>query len=542
MKHTLLALVFGASTFIASAQSKDNPKLVVGIVVDQMCYDYLYRYESKFSKDGFKRLMTKGANFRNAHYNYVPTYTGPGHASIYTGTTPSNHGIVANDWYVRDQKQMTNCVADPTVHPVGTASKVALKSPVNLEVLTVTDHLKMNSAFSKVISISFKDRGAILPGGHLSDGTYWFDEEAGEFITSSFYKQGLPSWVNEFNHSGRYSSYFDQSWKTLLPIESYTESLPDNSPYEVIFPTKTAPVFPYDMKTEIGKERFIYTPYANTHLAEFAMSALRGEELGKDQHADFLCISFSSTDYLGHAFGPYSVEIEDMYLRLDLEIAKLMKELDRQVGSDQYVLFLTADHAVVPVPQMLVDKKLPGGYFYTDSLTNAFKSTFKSQYGNELIQKVVNQNIYLDNEYMLANKINRDEVVAHLKSQLLSIKEVKKAYTSDDLLNQNSQERDLDMVSKGYFKEKSGDVIFVLQSGYLSKSKPATEGEKGTSHGNLFNYDTHVPLLIYGKNIAKREVFRRIEIIDIAPSIAQILHLSHPSGSTGVVINELFVK
>ncbi|MFN6014486.1 MAG: alkaline phosphatase family protein, partial [Flavobacteriales bacterium] len=354
MKHILTLFFFllvGGMTF---GQQASSPKLVVGIVVDQMCYEYLYRYYDKFCENGFKKIMEQGTNCRNTHYNYVPTFTGPGHASIYTGTTPNNHGIVGNDWFERESGKSINCVDDMSVKAVGTNSSDGLCSPKNLKTHTVTDQLKMTYSAAKVISMSIKDRGAILPGGHLSDGSYWYDYSSGKFITSSFFEQELPKWVTDFNAEGKVEKYLEQTWNTLLDIGAYGESGPDESPYEAPLPGKATATFPYDLKAMCnGKPNyslFTATPFANTYLTDFALGAMSAESLGKDGQTDLLCISYSTPDIAGHSFGPYSVELEDMYIRLDLELGRLIKQLEEQVGKDQFVLFLTADHAVVPVP------------------------------------------------------------------------------------------------------------------------------------------------------------------------------------------------
>ena len=306
MKNILHFLLVLFATF-AVAQ-KDSPKLVVGIVVDQMRYDYLYRFQDKFCEGGFKRLMKEGSNCKNTMYNYVPTYTAPGHASIYTGTTPNNHGIVGNDWYSRTLSKTINCVEDTNVRTVGAENMSGFCSPKNLKVNTVTDQLKLTYKDSKVISMSIKNRGAILPGGHLSDGSYWFDYETGSFITSTFFKDSLPSWVQLFNAEQQPKKYSKETWETLLPLTDYYESRSDNSPYEYTFGDKEKPVFPYDLKA-INKDNFsysnfVYTPFANTYLTNFALEAIKNEQLCEDKTTDFINISYYTPDIIGHAFGP----------------------------------------------------------------------------------------------------------------------------------------------------------------------------------------------------------------------------------------------
>lgn len=536
--------IFSLNQIIAQENPISKPKLVVGIVVDQMCYDYLYRFNSKFGENGFKKLMKNGTICENTQYNYVPTFTGPGHASIYTGTTPSNHGIIANDWYDRTLKKDKNCVSDTSVKSVGTTSKEGKTSPINLKSNTITDQLKLTHAQSKVISVSIKDRSAILPGGHLSDGSYWFDYQTGNFITSTFYRENLPTWVEDFNKEKQASNYLMQTWNTLLQIKQYTESGEDNSPYEVKLASKKTPEFPYNFK-ELNKgatnfDLFTITPFANTFLADFALKALKSEKLGEDEFSDILAISFSTPDIVGHAFGPYSIEIEDIYLRLDLEIEKILTELEKTIGKDNFVLFLTADHAVVPVPQYLVDKKLPGGYVFMTEIQDDLNKELTLKFGFPLVEEITNDNIYLDRKTILEKKINSKKVQAVIKGILQTKKGIKKIYTEEDLNSDNFSDEWLKMVKKGYLYHESGDLIFLLEPGYLPKSKLSETTHLGTSHGSEFNYDTHVPLIWYGKNIPAQSIFRGINITDITATLAPILKLQRPNATTGEVILELF--
>ena len=519
MRFIIIALIPIVSSLCHGQQDK-SPKLVVGIVIDQMCYEYLYRYNNKFSENGFKKLMSEGTNCRNTQYNYVPTYTGPGHASIYTGTTPSNHGIVANDWFDRSTNNSINCVDDSTVTSVGTTSSFGNFSPKNLKVNTITDQLKMTYPEAKVISISIKNRGAILPGGHLSDGSYWYDFSSGKFITSSFFKKNLPSWVANFNDKKQVEQFMDKEWNTLLPIENYVESGPDDSPYEHLLPGKLSPTFPYNLKEMTGDqtnyELFTYTPFANTYLTSFALQSISNESLGGDSQTDILCISYSTPDMAGHAFGPYSVELEDIYIRLDLEIERLIKKLEEKVGKNEFTIFLTGDHAVVPVPQYLIDKKLPGGYFFTDKLEIALRNSCVNFFGSDYIQSVVNNNIYLDHKHIFLDKIKKEDVSQFIAKEIVKFENIKRVFTGNQLYNSVVDDEWMAMVKKGYHHGESGDVIYILEPGYLPKSTDTESSRKGTSHGSAYSYDTHVPLLWYGKDIPKQEIYRRIDITDFS--------------------------
>ncbi|WP_294676143.1 alkaline phosphatase family protein [uncultured Fluviicola sp.] len=541
----LLSLLFFVCLGFVSNQvfsQKNAPKVVVGIVVDQMCYDYLYRFYPQFGKDGFKRLMDKGAHFRNVTYNYVPTYTGPGHASIYTGSTPSNHGIVANEWHYRPFNREVNCVEDTTVSTVGSMSGYGKRSPYFLRSNTITDQLKLTYPDSKVIGVSIKDRSAILPAGHLSDGSYWYDYATGNFITSTFYKKELPAWVDQFNDQKLVSKYINEPWKLLKDSSSYTYIKQDNSPYEGLVGGKTSPVFPYDFSKAAPIDQynlFTITPAANTFLTDFAINALSKEQLGKHATTDFLAISYSTPDIAGHAFGPYSLEMEDMYFRLDQELARLFQTLDKEIGKGQYVVFLTADHAVVPVPQFLMDHQLPGGYLFLQNKIENLRKACVAKFGKDYLNTIENDNVYLTDN-VLGTELE-PQVIALFKTEIAQWTEVKQVYTKDELLVRTADNWQ-QMIASGYDKERSGELIFILQPGYLPKTADTPGSHKGTSHGSAFNYDTHVPVLFYGKDILPQDVFTPYEIVDITATLVHILDVQRPNTAIGKPMIELFRK
>jgi hypothetical protein len=539
----LRAFFLIATLFVTPAlfAQQEQPKLVVGVVVDQMCYDYLFRFHDQFGKNGFRKLMDQGSHFRNVTYNYVPTYTGPGHASIYTGTTPANHGIVANEWLHRAFDKEVNCVEDTTMKPVGNDSPYGRCSPQFLRANTITDQLKLTYPLGKVISVSIKDRSAILPGGHLSDGSYWYDYESGKFITSSFYMNELPQWVNDFHASNPIDGYLAKKWDLLQSPENYHYRNLDNSPYEQLIAGKTTPTFPYDfsaLSPEDKLSHFTIMPFANTYLADFAIQALKSNQLGKDNHVDMLTISFSTPDIAGHSFGPYSLEMEDMYLRLDQEMARLLAALDKEVGKGNYVLFLTADHAVVPVPQFLSDNQLPGGYVFLDTLLSDLRAASVREFQTDIIDRIENNNIYLKTEY--ANSELLDQFTAFLQEEVRKWDNVKAVYTKSQLVSPVSGDNWMEMVRRGYDKDRSGEVIFLLQPGYLPKSADKEGSRRGTSHGSAFNYDTHVPVLFYGADIPKQEVFTPYQIVDVAATVIHLLQVQRPNAMTGVPMVELF--
>lgn len=543
MKNSISILLLFICSLNTHAQ-KNKPKIVVGIVIDQMCYEYLYRFQENYSKKGFVEVMKNGTNCRNVEYNYIPTYTGPGHASIYSGTTPNNHGIIGNSWYDRENKHLVNCVGDASSYSIGSNSIYGNCSPHRLKSYTVTDQLKLTYPESKVISISIKDRGAILPGGHKSDGSYWFDYQSGKFITSSFFKNELPTWLLNFNNNKNCFTYA-KTWQPLLEPEKYSSK--DKSNYEVILPGKANAQFPYDIKNLISINNnlhaFTISPFANTLLTDLAIEAIQGEALGRTKNTDMICISYSSTDIAGHAFGPYSKEIEDMYIRLDLEISRLLKFLNKRYGKKGYVLFMTADHGVVPVPKQLTDDRLPGGYVFVDSLVQRLKEKSMSIFGADLIENVVNLNVYLNHERIDSLQTNINDVEQLITNEIIQTKGVKKVLTANLFSNFNATDDKYEsLIIKGYDSKRSGDLLIVLEPGYLPETSIDPNLNKGTSHGSGYAYDTHVPLLWYGGGIKKQEIFEPIQITDISPTLIHLLNLQRTGAMTGNPIVEVLKK
>ena len=544
MKMLLFFFAISISLF-SNAQTGERPKLVVGIVVDQIRQEYLYRYYAKFGNDGFRRLMNDGFMLKNAHYNYVPTYTGPGHASVYTGTTPAYHGIIGNDFYDKQLKKNVNCVGDPMHTAVGEKSDAGNVSPWRMMASTITDELKLfTNKQAKVIGVSVKDRGAVLPAGHMADGAYWFDRGTGRFITSTYYMKELPPWAQQFNAKNLAEIYLAQEWKPLLPIEQYTESGPDVSPYERKFGGKEKTIFPYDLKAmrkaNGNFELLLYTPFANDYVTEFAKASLAGEKLGKDNITDFLCISYSATDVLGHAMGPRSIEVEDMYLRLDKNIADLLKHLDQEVGANNYTIFLTSDHGVGDVPQLLKDNKVPAGYFNEQHALALLKDFLNSYFpGKDLIASVSNNQVFLNQEaFQGAPKTTGMDffIVAELIGKFMLSQEGVSNYYTEGVLRQGRFEEEgvKGMVIRGFHQKRSGDVVFVLEPGWME-----SYSVQGTTHGSPYTYDTHVPIIFYGRGVKKGFSTQMHSITDIAPTLSMLLNISMPNACTGKPVSEM---
>lgn len=545
MKQNLFRFFIPAGIFllflnnnVCHAQgSAERPKLVIGIVVDQMRYDFIPRYWDKYENNGFRKLINEGFFCENTHYNYVPTYTGPGHASVYTGTTPSGHGICANDWYDKELKKEINCVYDPDHYAVGTEAKENI-SPVSLKAATVGDMLKLASNFrSKVISVGIKDRGAVLPGGHLADAAYWLDDKRGSWISSDYYIKSLPEWVVKFNREKWVEKYLDQQWETLLPLEEYTESIADDNPYERQLDKNKRPVFPYDLpklkKEGWGLGLIRYTPWGNTLTAKMALAAIDGEQLGKSGSTDMLLVSFSPTDYIGHGFGPRSVEVEDTYLRLDRELAAFLEQVEAKVGRENVLIFLTSDHGVVDVPAFLKDHRFPAGYYQSEVVMDSLNARLKRAVdADSIVMAFTNNQVYLNNRKLqrLGRKSQRAQhiIVNYLKAQpfakdVVSLKEM--------MIADAGGEEELQMVKKGYYRERSGDIVVIPNPGWID-----SKSEQGTTHGSGYTYDTHVPLIWYGWKVKPGKSSQRVNITDIAPTLSGLLNITAPDAATGKVI------
>lgn len=539
MKNIFYCLIF-ISTYVFSQQNKsDVPKLIVGIVVDQMRYDYIIKFQKNFTKGGFNKLINEGVFLKNVHYNYIPTYTAPGHASIYTGTTPRFHNIIANDWFDKFQKKDVYCVSDESVNSVGTNNANGKMSPRNLKSSTITDELKLfYKDKSKVIGISIKDRSAILPAGHLADAAFWWDEETGNFISSTFYLQQLPQWIINFNNQQLPKQYLQKNWDLLLPKEKYISTLPDSNKYERSIVSNHAPKFPYDFSDYVKNNKFNvlkYTPYGNSILIDLAKECIINEKLGQHPQTDFLCISFSSTDYIGHYYGTEALELEDAYYRLDRDLNNLISFLDKNIGKNNYLLFLTADHAGAINTQYLKDNKFPVNYFSETKLQQDLKKFLQQEYNDStLIYEVNNEQIFLNIEKIQSKKIDITKLKQSIQTFCYQYPEIAEVFLKEDLVRSNFKDRSLyGLVANGYSPSLSGDIIFVLHPGNMDY------GDKGTTHGSAYNYDTHIPLIFYGWKIKHSESTDLYRITQIAPTLSYILSINLPNACYDTPIDEI---
>ena len=539
----LLTVILSLSNCNDTKAQIKKPKLVVGIVIDQMRYDYLTRYAERYGEGGFNRILKNGFSLENAHYNFMPTYTAPGHASIFTGTTPSNHGIISNNWYDKALKQSIYCVSDSNYKTIGNTGNVGEKSPKRMLTTTLSDqlHLAQNMR-GKTIGISIKDRAAILPAGHSANAAYWYDSgDRNQWITSSYYMENLPNWVKKFNKKNKANSYLNDTWNTLYDIKTYTQSRADDNIFEKNLNGQEKPIFPKDLKKlrkNNGNFDLIKTvPAGNTLTVDFAKAVIQGEKLGKTAFTDFLTVSFSATDYIGHRYGVAAVETEDTYLRLDQDLASFFSFLDAEVGVGNYTLFLTADHAAVQVPSYLQSLKIPAHYLDIKGFENYITEITQKYFNSKaLIENISNYQIFLDKEKMESLGLDRNTVAQKLADEIVNFDNIYKAVTARTLQTTNFTDGIMNTLQNGYNQKFSGDVLIIPY--------PATliSGRKGTSHGSGYSYDTHVPVIFYGYGIKKGKSLKRYDITDIAPTIANLLKIAAPNGSSGKIIKEVLKR
>jgi len=541
MRNCFVLIVFIILRMGAIAQVKTStannlprPKLVVGIMVDQMRWDYIYRFYDRYGNNGFKRFLREGTTCENTFIPYAQTVTAAGHACVYTGSVPAINGIMGNEWFDKSLNREVYCTEDKSVRIVG-AEKGEPMSPVNMWTTSICDELRLATNFqAKVIGVAIKDRGAILPAGHSANAAYWYDGSSGNWITSSYYMPQLPNWVNNFNEKKYQDSFYKNDWNTLYPINTYTQSDKDDAPYEGKFSHEGSPTFPHELKSKTGKDYGMIrsTPFGNTFTLQFSKDALKAEALGKDAITDFLAVSLSSPDYIGHQFGPNSIEVEDNYLRLDKDLGDFFAYLDKEVGKGQYTVFLTADHAVAHTPGFLQEHKLPG--IVLSSTTADLNKQLEEKFNvKNTIRASANYQLYLNDKIIDSVGADRGKIKEFIITFLNKQPGILLAYDikaiSDVILPTEVKE----MFIKGYNTKRGGDIQIVVKAGNFYG------GRTGTTHGSFNPYDSHLPMLWMGWGIKAGKLNREVYMTDIAPTVAALLHIQMPSGSVGKVIVEV---
>ena len=521
----------------APAPGLARPRLIVGIVVDQMRWDYLYRYYSRYGAGGFRRLLNEGFTCEDTYISHLPAFTAVGHSTIFTGSVPSIHGIAGNDWIDQATGKSVYCTQDDSVQPVGGTSPAGNMSPRNLLATTITDELMLATNFqSRVVGVSLKDRASILPAGHTPTGAFWFDDIKGCFSTSTWYMKELPEWVSRFNITDDPDQLVANGWNTLYPIDTYKESTPDNSPWEGLFKGETSPVFPHDIARfyKEDHDNIRSSPFGNTLTLDFAKAAVEGYSLGQRDATDFLTINCASTDYVGHKYGPNSIEEEDVFLRLDKDLASFFSYLDNKVGKGNYLVFLTADHGASHSIDFMRSHQIPAGFVGIRSLMKKLGDTLSAVFGvNDLLLNssnyYVNFNLARIRQANLSFDSLKRVTIYWLQQQsalqyVVDMADIEKAALPQPLH---------DMVINGYNRKRSGSILLIPNPGWFDGF------DKGTTHGVWNPQDTHIPLVFMGWHIPHGALYRTVHMTDIAPTLANLLHIQAPDGNIGQPIPEL---
>ncbi|MFD1630282.1 alkaline phosphatase PafA [Pseudopedobacter beijingensis] len=537
-----LFLIVSQSSF---AQKKEKtlarPRLVVGIVVDQMRWDYLYRYYDRYQDGGFKRLLNEGFSCENTYITHLPAVTAIGHSTIYTGSVPAIHGITSNNFTDQLTGRKWYCAEDTVEQTVGSKSAAGKMSPRNLLASTVTDELALATNFrSKIVGVSLKDRAAIMPAGHTPTAAFWLDNESDNFITSTYYMKDLPDWVNVFNSKKLGRNLVKDGWHTLYPMETYVQSTPDNVPWEGLFAGEKKPVFPHDIKKyfEINTENIRKTPFGNTLTLEFAKATVEGYDLANGPVTNFLTINCASTDYIGHMYSANSVEAEDGLLRLDKDLSSFFKYLDAKVGKGNYTVFLTADHGGAHNPMFLEEHNIPTGMLgLKKNAMAAVNKMVEERYG---LKKIVtgNTGIYLSlNAKQAAEKgVDYEKLKRDVVSLLMKQPGIQFAADMENIGMASIPQLIKEKMINGYNAKRTGEIAFIPEPGWT------LGGAKGATHSLWNPFDTHIPLVFMGWGINQGKSVDTYSMCDIAPTIAALLHIQAPNGSIGKAISEVIKK
>jgi len=528
---TLLSLT------LLPAIGQSRPKLVVGIVVDQMRWDYLYRYHDRYGSGGFRRLLDQGYSCEQTYISHLPSYTAVGHTTIFTGSVPSIDGITGNDWIDQASGKSQYCVSDTSVQPVGGTSPAGNMSPRNLLATTITDELMLATNFhSRVVGVSLKDRASILPAGHTPTAAFWFDDAKGCFSTSTWYMRQLPEWVQKFNALGEPEKLAAGGWKTLYPIGTYTQSTEDNVPWEGLFKGEQAPVFPHDILKAYREDHdnIRSSPFGNTLTLDFARAAVEGYQLGQRDQTDFLTINCASTDYVGHKYGPNSIEVEDVYLRLDKDLETFLNYLDNKIGKNNYLLFLTADHGASHSIDFMKAHQLPGQLSGIRKIIQGLNDTLLKITGTkDLVISGTNYYVNFNQTKIKQAGLSVDSLKKASLAYLLHQDGIQYVVDMAHIAEANLPQRIQEMVTNGYNRKRCGSILLIPEPGWYDGY------DKGTTHGTWNPQDTHIPLVFMGWGVRHGALLRQVHMTDIAPTVAALLHIQVPNGNIGQTIPEV---
>lgn len=542
MKKYISVIIFSLILIKISGQGAylppDKPKLVIGIVVEEMKYDQLEKFRDKLGENGIKKLINEGTYFKNASFEYMLTQSAPGHATISTGAEPSFNGITSDNWYVPLKNELINCTNDIGVNAVGGSFESGLHSPINLLVSTFSDELSMASnRKAKVFGVALRESSAIFSAGHSASAAYWFDNTTGTWMSSSYYLQTLPTWVNDFNAMKFSDTYLNSTWNPLRPAKDYADCLPDTNKFELGF--SNINYFPYDLKKIRTKKDFSLlreTPFGNSLTTDFAIRLLKNERMGKDDVTDYLSICYSATDYIGHRFGPSSMEMGDAILRLDDEIKNLLTFLNDSIGKRNVLVYFTAAHGICEVPTVLEMNRIPSGYFQQNQALQLLRTYLNAVYGEgNWVKGYSERQIFLNRTLIEDARLSLDDVQKKVARFLVQFTGVEAAYPYSAFEANDFGNGNLKRIINNFSPQRSGDVIVTLNPGWVEK-----EADYVTNHNSPYEYDSHVPLVWYGWIVNRASVSRKVNMTDIAATLSTLCKVPYPNACTGEPMFELF--
>jgi hypothetical protein len=522
----------------------EKPRLVIGIVVEQLRYDHIEKFIDRLGENGIRRLINEGTYFKNAHFEHMLTQSAPGHATIATGAEPAYHGIPSESWYVPLRNELIYCTKDAQVYPVGGSFEAGLHSPVNLEATTFSDELKMaTNRKSRVFSIGAKESSAILTGGHAADGVFWFDNTTGTWMSSTYYTASLPAWVRNFNATNYADSYLNSTWNLFKPVAMYADCLSDINEFETGFGSANS--FPYDLRRIRSREAngarnnfslLRETPFINSMTTSLAIQLLYNEQLGRGDVTDYLSICYSATDNIGHRFGPSSVEMGDAIFRLDDEIAQLLTYINDNIGKSNVLVFFTSSHGISEIPAVLESYRLPSGYFRPTQAVQLLRSYMNVLYGEaDWVKGYSDRQVFLNRSLIEDRRLSLDDVQKKVARFLIPFSGVAAAYPYSAFEANDFGGGNMRRIMNNFNPQRSGDVIITLSPGWVER-----EDDYVTNHNSPYECDSHVPLVWYGWAINRATVLRKVNMTDIAATLSVLCKVPFPNACTGEPMTELF--
>jgi len=548
MKRVTTIIYLLAITVCLSAQSAyippDKPKLVIGIVVEQLRYDQLERIWDILPDNGLKRMVNEGTYYRNASIDYLSTQAGPGFATISTGASPSAHGITSDSWFHPFNNEMIYCVQDPGVNAVGGSFETGLFSPANLLSSSFSDELQMATCGgAKVYGIGIREMSAIITAGHAADGAFWYDDRTGTWMSSTYFAETLPLWLMDMNAMLLPGQYLNQPWQPLLDPATYPGCQPDSSKFERGLNGQTW--FPYDLKTMSTKGKLLNvtrdysilreTPFSDDFTTELALRLIDNEQMGQDDITDFLAVTYSATDYAGHRFGPSSVEASDALVRLDRNIGKLLEKIDKSLGKKNVLVYFVSAHGVSEIPAVLAQSRVPSGYFMLNQSLQLLRSYLNAVYGKgDWVRGFYDSQIFLNRALIEDAKMNLEDVQKKVARFMVQFSGIAAAVPTSSFEMSDFAGGLLLKMSHNYSQQRSGDVMIALNPGWVEKT------DNVTGHNSPWEYDSHVPLIWYGWTASKASVTRGVSTRDIATTLSVLCKVPMPNAASGDPLHELF--